>query len=56
MEDNYVSVYIRRTFEVADPEALEELVLSVWYDDGFVAYLNGAEIARNNVSGSPPRV
>ena len=24
------------------------------YDDGFVAYLNGVEIARRNITGNPP--
>jgi hypothetical protein len=27
------------------------LLLSIDYDDGFVAYLNGSEIARSNVNG-----
>lgn len=51
MEGNYTTVYIRRRFDVADRAAVRQLVLSVRYDDGFVAYLNGTEIARQNVSG-----
>ncbi|MGC9326804.1 MAG: lamin tail domain-containing protein, partial [Candidatus Hinthialibacter sp.] len=51
---NYVSLYIRKTFDLDDIEGLETLILSVDYDDGFVAYLNGIEIARANVSGNPP--
>jgi len=53
----YYSVYLRRSFTVADPEALENIVLSVKADDGFVAYLNGVEIGRNtlmNNTGTPP--
>lgn len=47
-----ISVYYRRVFTVADPDQLLEAVLSMDYDDGFVAYLNGQEIARsNNLSG-----
>ena len=30
------------------------MLLDIDYDDGFVAYINGVEIARANISGSPP--
>lgn len=49
-----ISVYYRQRFSVADPAELKEAVLSMDYDDGFVAYLNGQEIARSsNMSGAP---
>lgn len=57
MRNNYVSVYLRREFTVADPQALSNLLLSIDYDDGFVAYLNGTEIARSETmedTGTPP--
>ncbi len=54
MEDGYLSLYIRRSFTVADPTGIHTLTLGAWYDDGFVAYLNGTEVARRNVSGNPP--
>jgi hypothetical protein len=41
----------RRTFGLADPPGVKWLVLRVDYDDGFVAYLNGTEVARR---GFPP--
>ncbi|MGQ9590713.1 MAG: hypothetical protein ACUVYA_10515, partial [Planctomycetota bacterium] len=50
------SVLLRRSFAIADPSALESLVLDVRSDDGFVAYLNGAEIARRNVAPGSERV
>jgi len=53
MQDNYVSVYLRRTFQVEDPELVPALELSMDYDDGFVAYLNGTEIARRRLQGDP---
>lgn len=43
------SVYMRHQFEVTDPNELIELVLSIDYDDGYVAYLNGTEVARRNL-------
>ncbi len=57
MRSNYLSVYLRRPFTVADPQALHNLIFEVAYDDGFVAYLNGTEIARSETMkdlGNPP--
>src|SRR5690606_19586035 len=43
------SVYVRTIFDVgADLEHFTALTLRMKYDDGFVAYLNGVEIARSN--------
>ena len=49
-----MSVYIRKNFEITDASAVGYMVLDIDYDDGFVAYLNGQEIARNLVSGDVP--
>jgi hypothetical protein len=56
MEDGYTTVYIRKTFSVADPTSIGALELSINYDDGFIAFLNGGEIARSNAgpAGSYP--
>ncbi len=54
MQNGYASLYVRRGFFIADPAAVRELTLTVDYDDGFVAYLNGTVVARRNVSGVPP--
>jgi hypothetical protein len=48
------SLYTRTAFTVADPAAVETLLLSVEYEDGFVAYLNGTEIARRNAPAGTP--
>ena len=48
------SVYTRIPFGVSDPSAIEVLELSMKYDDGFVAYLNGTEVARSNVTDEVP--
>ncbi len=47
------SIYMRYPFQVADPSALKGLTLRAKFDDGFVAYLNGVEVARSNFSGTP---
>lgn len=44
-------LYTRYSFQVADPAALTGLSLRMKYDDGFVAYLNGTEIARRHLAG-----
>ncbi len=47
--------YLRIPFEVTDPEDIDRLVLSVRYDDGFRAFLNGRLVAaRNAPDGSLP--
>jgi len=43
------SVYIRKTFTVTDIQNIDTAFLHVDYDDAFVAYLNGVEIARANI-------
>lgn len=48
------SVFLRKAFTIADVGALQELILHVDYDDAFVAYLNGKEVARANIEGTPP--
>ena len=49
-----MSVYIRKIFTISSSSVVEAIILDLDYDDGFVAYLNGQEIARNLVTGSPP--
>ena len=43
------SVFVRHTFNITNLADIEQIFLNVDYDDGYVAYLNGAEIARRNV-------
>ncbi|MFV2065890.1 MAG: CotH kinase family protein [Pirellulales bacterium] len=42
------STYLRVPFTVARTDDVLRLVLQMKYDDGFVAYLNGTEVARRN--------
>ncbi len=42
------TVYTRVPFDVADLTRIDKLVLRLKYEDGFVAYLNGIEVARDN--------
>jgi hypothetical protein len=44
------TVYLRNTFNVADPGEYEDLRIRLWRDGGVVLYLNNEEIFRNNLS------
>jgi hypothetical protein len=49
------SCYIRVPFNIEANQLadLTEMTLKIRYDDGFVAYLNGIEVARRNFNGTP---
>lgn len=51
MRLNSSSAYVRLSFQIDDPASISSMTLSAYFDDGFVAYLNGEEVARENVSG-----
>ncbi|HEX6962567.1 MAG TPA: lamin tail domain-containing protein, partial [Lacipirellula sp.] len=47
------SAYVRVPFSVANPAEIDQLLMDVRYDAGFVAYLNGQEVARRNAPTAP---
>ncbi|HEV8701325.1 MAG TPA: LamG-like jellyroll fold domain-containing protein [Candidatus Polarisedimenticolia bacterium] len=49
------SVFTRATFSLADVSTVKSLFYGADYDDGYVAYLNGVEVARSSTmpAGSP---
>ena len=49
-----ISVFLRKTFTVDAISEINNLILDIDYDDGFVAYINGVEVARANINGTPP--
>jgi len=48
MQGLYSSVFMRKTFTVSNPALVGELVLETLSDDGFIAWINGVEVARYN--------
>ena len=48
------SVFMRKKFEIEKIESASSILLNIDYDDAFVAYINGVEIARANINGNPP--
>lgn len=49
-----LSLFARCNFTVQDKSKIAAVLLNMDYDDGFVAWLNGVEIARSGLSGQPP--
>jgi hypothetical protein len=54
MQNSYASVYARRAFTIADASAVTRLSLTIDFDDGYVAYVNGTEVARSNMPAGTP--
>ena len=53
MSNINASAYIRLPFVVNDPALVALLTLRMRYDDGFVAFINGSEVARVNAPLTP---
>jgi hypothetical protein len=52
MQNGYSSIFLRRTFMIGNPAQVTSLRLRAFIDDGFVAWINGVEVARTNVPAS----
>ncbi|HRI25430.1 MAG TPA: DUF11 domain-containing protein, partial [Ferruginibacter sp.] len=54
-QTNRFTYYLRRDITVSNPSQYNSITLTVQYDDGFIVYVNGTEVARANMpSGSAP--
>ena len=49
MRGNYTTVYLRKTFVVADLPSINQFTCHVRASDGFVVWINGLEIGRGDV-------
>ncbi|HXG49747.1 MAG TPA: metallophosphoesterase family protein [Methylomirabilota bacterium] len=49
MQGNFSRIYLRREFEIEHADYIAEIGMRIFYDDGFVAYLNGKEVARKSM-------
>jgi hypothetical protein len=56
MLNGYTTVYIRKSFQIpADADPSRRVILTMDWDDGFVAYLDGVEVRRSpNVAVAEP--
>jgi len=49
-----ISVYLRMKFDLVDTSNITDMLFYIDFDDAFVGYINGTEIARSNIAGSKP--
>jgi calcineurin-like phosphoesterase family protein len=49
--NKYITTYFRKTFNLADVGVYSSFTMNVERDDGVVIYVNGVEVARNNMPG-----
>lgn len=47
------TTYFRKTFTIADPTVFEDYTLNFTYDDSIVIYLNGQQVAIENIGSNP---
>ncbi|MFM7757604.1 MAG: hypothetical protein ACKO6J_01610, partial [Crocinitomicaceae bacterium] len=47
-----ISVFVRKEFTIIDLSIIKKVILNMDYDDAFVAYVNGIEIARNGITST----
>ncbi len=50
MRGAYTTVYLRKSFSVADPLAFDRLTLEARYDDGLLIWINGKLLIHENVA------
>ncbi|MBN1818736.1 MAG: lamin tail domain-containing protein, partial [Sedimentisphaerales bacterium] len=48
MNGSYSTVYLRKTFDVNDVDAIGSLVMEILYDDGFNVWINGTRVTTSH--------
>ncbi|MCB1125439.1 MAG: CotH kinase family protein, partial [Verrucomicrobiae bacterium] len=54
MRNSYTTLFLRHSFTLANVEDIGSLTLRTAVDDGFIAWLNGHEVARSRVNVTDP--
>lgn len=52
--NKYVTTYFRKTVNIPDPATIANFIFNIERDDAFVLYVNGSEVARNNMPAGLP--
>jgi hypothetical protein len=52
LDAKFITTYFRNEFNVADASAIASLSLALFRDDGAAVYLNGVELARDNLAAN----
>ena len=53
MRRNYSTLYLRHTLEIPNPALVVALEASIDFDDGFILWINGVEVASENPPDDP---
>ena len=54
MQNRYSCIFLRRPFQIGNAAQVVSMRLRAYVDDGFVAWINGVEVARTNVADAEP--
>src|SRR6185436_18318735 len=54
MQNSYSCIFLRRSFVIGNASPVTSLRLGAFVDDGFIAWINGVEVARTNISAGNP--
>jgi hypothetical protein len=54
VNNRHITTYFRRTFNVTGLSTLNSITMNIVRDDGMVVYINGKEVARDNLPGGTP--
>jgi hypothetical protein len=54
MQNIHTSLFFRKTFSISNPTEIGGLLINAKSDDGFIAWINGVEVARYNVTVQDP--
>ncbi len=54
MQNQYTTIFLRRSFVLTDTTSISALKLSAYCDDGFMVWINGTEVLRYNAPAGNP--
>jgi hypothetical protein len=54
MQNSYSCIFLRHPFVIGNASQVSSLRLGAFVDDGFVAWINGVEVARTNIPAGNP--
>src|SRR6187397_2943003 len=56
MQNVHTTLFFRNSFTISNPTEIGGLIINAKCDDGFIAWINGVEVARYNVTAQNPTI
>lgn len=53
MRNNYTTLYLRSSFTALSVEKIKEVKFSIYFDDGFIIWINGKKVLSSNAPSNP---